>query len=152
VLTAAHCIQDIDSKTTITIKRSRLDFRPAYGKVFRFNTRADVGLVEGDFSAFPTAYTETDAIKTHDIFTNSGSNLVACGFPYGGKFTCSRFVPSTQQSFHYLGYGFLYPGMSGGPVFDLDTDSVVAVNCAVDGNQIVVSPLVELLDMLSVER
>jgi len=154
ILTAAHCIakgEKDKEPVDIVVKSPAKPLASWYAKAGNYSERADVGIIYGNFKGLPRMPIETDANEVHDQLTQSYGNVVACGFPYGGKLTCSKVENSGRFGFYYGGKGFLFPGMSGGPVINLDTGAVVAVNSAVDGEYIFVAPLIELQDMLNVK-
>lgn len=154
ILTAAHCIAKEGKEKEpedIIVKSPVHPLASWYAKAGNYSERADVGYIYGNFKGLPRMPIETDANEVHEQLTQSYGNIVACGFPYGGKLTCSKVENSGRFGFYYGGKGFLFPGMSGGPVINLDTGAVLAVNSAVDGEYIFVAPLIELQDMLNVK-
>lgn len=71
--------------------------------------------------------------------------FIACGFPGGDKAMCTRFTPVSNNEFLVYGTGFLFQGMSGGPVIDQSTQHVVAVNSRVASTGVMVGPLIGFL-------
>lgn len=159
ILTAAHCIaKSKDDKKkqeheddSILVKSPLHPLKSWFGTSGNYNEEPDVGVIHGDFKGLPHMPFETSANVIDNQLTQSYGNIIACGFPYGGKLTCSDLTDSKRFDFLYTGKGFLFPGMSGGPVINLDTGAVVAVNSAVRGDYIFVAPLIELQDMLNVK-
>lgn len=152
ILTAAHCIKKNDkAPLKILVKSPSKKYATWFAEVGNYSERTDVGFIYGDFTGLATMPIETDPNEIHDQLTQRYGNIVACGFPNGGKLSCSKVEDSSRYGFYYGGKGFLFPGMSGGPVINLDTGAVVAVNSAVDGEFIFVAPLIELQSMLDVK-
>lgn len=160
VLTAAHCLMSEGiipgiRKDTINVVSMQREtdgiIRTVKAKAAALNTRADYALIKGDFKDFsklritvkPTGLAQVAALPV-------GANIV-CGFPWGAEDTC---YPIKSPLFTYFerfkAQGTMYPGMSGGPVIDLSTKSVFAVNTAVMDGGIVISPLVGLFETLGV--
>jgi hypothetical protein len=112
------------------------------------NGRADVGVITGDFRSFTQSAIETNAAKVYDAFTDK---VTACGFAWGGSLSRFKMSKLGKYFFYYTATdGSLYPGMSGGPVFNKD-GKVVGVNSAVSENANVLAPIVELESMLRIK-
>lgn len=141
VLTAAHCI---DGMPVLVISQDQKV--SVLATVLGTNPRGDTALLKGDFSKFDRAAIITDAqainerLQTHKI--------VMCGFAWGGKLYCSGYKYTTTYFFQVMGLGYLYPGMSGGPVIDMDTGTILAVNTGVMNEQVVLSPIVSIYEQV----
>lgn len=81
-----------------------------------------------------------------------GHRLLSCGFPFGGPLHCVLLTHAHHYDFGWRVIGSLWPGMSGGPVIDLDTGEVVAINSAVNGIWSAVAPLVNIYDQLNIPK
>lgn len=148
IITAAHCVvgrstQDPDISVQAT-KNSEIGVKAS---VVNWNSRADYAIIKGDFRIFKTLEVETNPEDINRQFEDD--TLIACGFPMGGKLSCSRVKGPEHCVFQFCAGGFLYPGMSGGPVINLRTGKAIALNTAVmDNGQIVLSPYVNIFDSL----
>jgi S1-C subfamily serine protease len=116
VLTAAHCLVDENG----VMKRQRVIVENDDGtirltsKPVGVNLRMDWGLLESDFSDIPAAEVWESGFEPQ-------AQVLACGYPQGSKtLNCQVLVPVMNDAFLVkcaVG-GMLFPGMSGGPVFD----------------------------------
>ncbi len=94
---------------------------------------------------------DTDPRTALSGITSESRHLIACGFPWSGELFCSNFTHRHQFAFGIAGQGYLYPGMSGGPVIDTDTLQVIGVNSAVINGSILVSPIIEIFRALNIK-
>lgn len=152
VLTAAHCLMDHDSlipginKNTITIRDSR-ELAISSGVAAGLNQRSDVGLVKGDFRAFTKAKI---MIRAYQLPQFTGPTL-SCGFPRGETLSCFPVGPLSLYYDATSAPGIMFFGMSGGPVIDVPTMTVIAVNTAVANGVGIYSPIVGLFDMFQIK-
>lgn len=116
LLTASHCLVDEDGHiNSEEIKVVNDDGSVVVkAKAVGINLRLDWGLIRGDFSKIPGA-----------LVVETGFNplpaVAACGYPQGAKaLTCQVLMPYVNDGFliKCRPGGMLFPGMSGGPVFD----------------------------------
>jgi hypothetical protein len=153
VLTAAHCLVDSNGVMHKTIKIKGMksttdldsiqDATPA-----AVNTRSDVGLVRGDFKLFQKMKVYTNA-NLPNLLNRTGS--VNCGFAWGDKnLACYPLVFVGTEGFQLAAQGAMYPGMSGGPVIDIQSGYVIAVNTAVGGSIMILSPLIAMFDYFGI--
>ncbi len=158
MLTAAHCVirESFFGIAKLESVEIRLqDNKPInlIATVEAANPRQDLAVLKGDFRGFDSRPVITNSSVLNDIFLNKSSKIVACGFPNAGPLRCSRLINVGRAIFFFAANGFLYPGMSGGPVIDLKTGSVIAVNQAVtEDGRAIVSPLIELFDQLGLNE
>lgn len=170
VLTAAHCLMDheglfpgmvstkifVESLPAASATSLALGLPPVSTKVearaAALNQRADYALIRGDFHAFthqPINFDPGTDIAAHT------SILMVCGFPWGaakdGGMCYTERTHADSYGFKMVAKGEMYPGMSGGPVVDVLTGVVVAVNTGVEGEMIVLSPLIGLFETLGVQ-
>jgi S1-C subfamily serine protease len=122
-----------------------------YATLAGANPRQDVAILEGDFRAFAKLAIETDPNAIEASFTQS-KRIVACGYPAGGKLNCNQVTSSYFFQFFYRGKAHLYPGQSGGPVFDMETGKIIAVNTAVHEDSVILAPLAELFAQLDLSE
>lgn len=144
VLSAAHCFTWLkeNSFSVVSIENSDETALVAHARVSGYNIRADTAIVNGDFKRF--SQMEIDADPSSDILINPQYDLVACGFPYGGKVICYPLTNATKMIDGISFNGQMYAGMSGGPVIDLNTGKVLAVNHAVAPGFVIVAPIINL--------
>ena len=147
-VTAAHCVSE-RSRTKPSIKIHTVDGAetPVEGIAAFYEGRSDTALILGDFSGFNHLEMATSPLIVLTILSTPGFQVIACGFPYGGAIFCTPFTERHGNLFGFAGSGYLYPGMSGGPVMveQNGTALVVAINTSVTESGIYVSPLIELL-------
>ncbi len=152
ILTAAHCVvresffgYEIVDKVEIRAE----DGQPLglIAKLVNANPRQDVALLIGNFKLFDKMPVEIRPQAIEDSFLYS-KHLKACGYPAGGTLVCTTVTNVKHMNFGFSANGFLYPGMSGGPVIDEDTGAIIAVNTAVENDRIYVSPTEELFNQL----
>lgn len=153
LLTAAHCISDEDGNLSNEI--FKIHVLMGDGTVVIFDGRAasvnhssDNALIIGWFTKLSTmrlALGNVDSIQR-------SQHVVACGFPYGSKEDiCYVISPVSQQYFFQMASrGYLYPGMSGGPVWDVENQAAIGVNSAVGNGYIITTTLVGLFESLKV--
>lgn len=160
ILTAAHCLStsffgismdmpiELLSVRGTTVKGASKDIRALGMKVDNSTDRA---IITGTFDDLYSLKVEIDAEIIHSILRNPSSKLINCGRAYGGKLTCSEFKYTNQCSaplfFKLCGTGFVYPGMSGGPLIDLVTMKVLGVNMATSPyGETAISPAVNVVE------
>lgn len=142
VLTAAHCLSGaMLGVEALTSPKYVVPAMPIMA-----NPRADYGLITGDFKKFSQMKIQVDPSK--DIFYFP-SRFVACGNPWGSSPVCYPIIKPLKKFLDaFITEGQLYPGMSGGPVIDLNTGLIVAVNSAVTVDGIIISPLIGLFESI----
>lgn len=160
VLTAAHCLSDNKGhlrKAKINVVGISNDAgKPSVtisAVAAARNSRADYGLVKGDFSQFSKIKIEFSPESSPLDGSILVGPVVTCGSPWGDHTAvCYKSYPPLQMVYGQLALrGTLYPGMSGGPVIDIGRDlTQFAVNSAVGEGYIVVSPLIGLFETLKV--
>lgn len=152
IVTAAHCLSNLQLNAPVLIM-SPYDyskFRMAF--VASYEGQSDQALVTGDFTDFDTFPIATDAKTIINILENPKTRLISCGFPHAGNLLCTPMQIVGRYGFQVEVNGFMYRGMSGGPVIDLNTGYQIGVNTAVAGPNALISPLVEMWSNLNVKR
>ena len=152
VLTAAHCVVGRStSQADIEVRTDTGEKLNLHATLTKLSSQADVALLSGHFEKFSHAVVITDTRDLLVTFASPGRFIIACGFPYGGRPFCTQFVYQHPYAFAMEGKGFLYPGMSGGPVIDGVTGYLIGVNTAAGDDMILVSPTIELFRNLEIE-
>jgi S1-C subfamily serine protease len=148
-ITAAHCVDYLSTGEEIKIYSRNNVNTNVIARVLCFNHRNDSAIIMGDFRNFKPAPIEKDK---HGFAASKGP-FMTCGYPYDQKqLYCNYALPVEMQNFSVRLTGALIPGMSGGPVFDLNTNKVVGLNSAVDGPFIIVYPLVGTLGQCGIDN
>lgn len=152
VLTAAHCVVHAGFFAMAVTERVEIRAEDGhslglFAKLAAANPRMDLAILEGNFELFDKQAVEVDPAAIEASFLHS-KHLQACGYPAGGALSCTPVKNSQHMNFGFQADGFLYPGMSGGPVMDLETGKVIGVNTAVFDSHIYLSPTVELFNQL----
>lgn len=142
IITAAHCVTEYAAGERAAEVRSE-DGQGTNNFAYLVNAsgQADYAILKGDFSNFEVAPMD---FKPADIVAGMKEKVVACGYPYSGKLFCVEVLSLHQNRFSFSGAGVLYPGMSGGPVFNMSTGHVIAVNSAVMDTEVILAPLIEI--------
>lgn len=146
-ISAAHCFTHLPANEFIveSIANEQKKVLVGGANVVAFNNRADTALINGDFMDFDKFEINTD--PEGDILVNN-YDLITCGFPYGGKLVCYQFSDPYKMVDGIAGKGQMYAGMSGGPVIDLNSGKIVAVNHAVAQGFVVIAPIVNFFQSL----
>ena len=145
--TAGHCIEDFFGLKSgeIIIQDINSEETGIVAQAAGINTRMDWGIVRGDFSNFMNM-----PIMENDLELTS-AEVISCGFPQGRRqLFCSVIRLHGTDNFHLAGTGFLYPGMSGGPVLN-EFGEAIAINSYVRGEIVAVAPLIGILAMFGIE-
>lgn len=153
IITAAHCLTPTDKDILPpTIEIRRADNLPigVIAQIQAFDPRTDVGILFGDFTTLMHRTALSGAEDINKAFREH--TIVICGYPLAGRFTCSKLTDCKNSNFKFSCKGFAYPGMSGGPVVDSDTGNLVAVTSAVNDDEVILSPLVEVWKDLHVDE
>lgn len=151
IATAAHCLRGAPRDQPILEVRDMSDIpQKVEASLLALSEQADYALLTGDFGLFRTREVETDTETLENIFMNKDANLIACGYPHGGRLVCSKVSKIKRIIFSFSALGFLIPGMSGGPVINLANGKVVAVNTAMNDDRMILSPLFELFTSLEI--
>lgn len=151
ILTAAHCL--INGMSLRQVVQVRVVAEKPIRKratIQSFSIQNDIATLTGNFADLPKLKMEKDATKLIDMWSNPARQIIACGYPYGAALTC---IPVTNRSMYWFlwkGQGRLYPGMSGGPVIDLETAQVVASNTAVTIDSVILSPVIGIEQILQI--
>lgn len=147
LFTAGHCtpgmiaeVRAADGKPTGIIVRTK-----------GAQERGDVGIMRGDLRRFaPVKFSVDPGTILNNIESNK-RKIMACGFPWGGPMLCVPVTDRHQAIFQIGGRGYLYPGMSGGPVIDQATGTVIGVNSRVTETEVVFSPLINIYEACNVK-
>lgn len=140
-MTAAHCVDDFNPLSHALADKDKKHFQ-AFA-IYKASAHLDQAILLGDF----TRYKKLPLKKiTNGIEGNKGP-FKTCGYPYGGKLICFDWEFKTTRYFNLSGKGFLYGGMSGGPLIDWSTGQVLGINVSVSAEDYSnISPLVNTLE------
>jgi S1-C subfamily serine protease len=152
-ITAAHCVDGIGGRmTTKNFKVFGINREDTgvEADAVGMASRMDMGLVRGDFKRFKKLMLDTPPIG---FIGREKSAFVSCGFPMGDKILC---VPQIVIGSDYFGVTVpspVYPGMSGGPVIDLESGTAVGIISRVaDRNGSVMAPIVAIWSSFGIEQ
>lgn len=164
LVTAAHCVVGRKGELTPEMKvQDETKTVTVDATVVGLNHRLDYAIVQGNFTVFKKFKLDQSATMVDNAppsleemmgVTTAGSTrkYKSCGYPMGlNKLHCVEYKPVKNINFQVAGFGTLYPGMSGGPVFDTETNQVYAVNSAVSNDISIVSPLIGVLSAFDLD-
>lgn len=144
-VTAAHCLVDedefmmTDDIGVFDVKDNDTGVRAVAGGV---NLRVDYGILKGDFSKFNKLHVGRPLVG----FLSKNGPFISFGYPWGGDLMAVQvaLAPGYNKFFDIHMIGPIYPGMSGGPVVDVDSGEAVGINHAVDDVGVLITPMVEI--------
>lgn len=146
IATAAHCVVQFSMFGSVS-KLSEVNIRGADGKDLKLIAKvdgahpgSDTAILSGDFSRFVSLPLVNNVKEDLSILLDNSKLLISCGYPWGAELYCVEFYSRSYYTFHVQGKSYLFPGMSGGPVIEVETGKVVALNRAVGGEFVYVSP------------
>ncbi len=145
IATAAHCLVPTEydfMPPIIEIRTSNDLVIGVTAQIESYDQRTDLGMLFGDFSTLMARGMVSGAEALNKAYKDH--NITICGYPMGGDFTCSKALKCNNSFFKFSCKGFAYPGMSGGPVIDTNTGKLIGVITAVQDDQVILSPLVEV--------
>lgn len=151
VMTAAHCVDHLPPLDVSVSVRSFDGKQKALAWVRGAHSRADFAVLGGDFKSFRKQPHSVNPKVILDKAFKSKEPLVSCGYPYAGELLCLPVVKRGTFGFWITGDSNLYPGMSGGPVMDASTGTVIAVNSAMMGGYAILAPIVEIYAALRIK-
>jgi V8-like Glu-specific endopeptidase len=148
LVTAAHCLVDTPKGTKIEIRGSDALPTGIYSTLWAYNERADIGIMKMDGTKFQHMKLEINTDSIVHSFTKS-DNLILCGYPWAGQLYCGPYKFVHQEYSHMAGTAHAWPGMSGGPVIDIEKNVVIATLYGIDEQgAILVNPTIEIWRML----
>lgn len=140
-LTAAHCFNNIQTKYFKFMVRSIGYAIQTEAKLAATVNYMDIAVIRGDFKLFKNFKTTS---------TMTGTKFRACGFPHGGiNYFCTSLTNLTPQLFSIGARGFVYPGMSGGPVLNENNEVIGIISYSSRGH-IGFYPIINILSYLGV--
>ena len=150
IMTAAHCLGGMQYK----LQKKTLDILDNHNNVVAtgipagLNNRIDVGIVYGDFSELPFAKVEFYKYPPLE----KASTYKTCGYPYlQKKLSCVPYFPNGNFHFSIHGIGMGIPGMSGGPMIDMKSRTVIGVNSAMGPDGFLIAPTLGVLGAFGIE-
>lgn len=151
ILTAAHCVVDqYQLRPVVEVRVVSPTPTRIKATVESFSIQNDIAILTGNFKKLPKIKIEKNNASLMEIWANPKRHVVACGYPYGAALTC---VPITQRDMYWFlwrGQGRLYPGMSGGPVIDMETSKVIGSNTAVTQEFVILAPVIRIEQILQI--
>ncbi len=158
IATAAHCVA-LETDFGVFLDRDmKIDVRGHDGipvnvtaVITNIDVKMDTALLMGDFSHFGARPIESDGEVIDRTMLDPNAKLVTCGYSLGGPLRCAH-IGGVGRYFSYYSAtkGWMYYGCSGGPVIDLRTGKVLAVNHGMIDDKLLFNPLVNFLyEMLS---
>lgn len=151
LITANHCVDGaLPGEEVAEVRDATKQPTGIVASFVAGNERADYAILTGDFSTFTIRAHTTKPSEILNNIENNERELMACGYPYGGDLLCAPVINRRMYAFYVAGAGFLYPGMSGGPVVDVASGRVIAVNSAVTDQVVLLSPLIEIYAALQI--
>lgn len=151
LLTAAHCVDSFEPKAVSIVVKSQDGEQRAFAWVLGSKDRADYAILGGHFQKFKKQPHTTDPKQIVPIMHDQKRVLITCGYAWGGNLFCMPVKERGTYYFMFAGDANLYPGMSGGPVIDVKTGQVVAVNSAMLGPKAILAPIVNIYESLKVK-
>lgn len=150
IVTAAHCLVGTLGymrKEEYTVYDPSSKKSATKAKPVGINSRIDYGILKGNFKKFKKA-----KLNVHENEFSNGSYM-ACGYPYGQKkISCMAVYPKGNYFFQIAAEGVLYPGMSGGPVYNNITGNIIGVNSAAGDGFVLLAPLIGLYGSFGLEK
>lgn len=149
-VTASHCVVDaygFMTKDSIHIYDADLKDTGLIAVAASMDRRADLAVIMGNFAGFHKLKMDhvTGLMRLPGPFAT-------CGFPWGSTPPlCNLFKPMGPFYEHVKGMGFLLPGMSGGPVIDMNSGMVGAINMALGDGFVIVAPVTGIFGALEIE-
>lgn len=160
IITAAHCVAQVEDMGPLgqMLKLDEsVDIRAGngvelgiYGVTVAADPRSDQAIIHGDFKQFDARRSITDPKKVFEIYIDPKADLQSCGYPYSGKLYCTPIHYVEPYNFQMAVKGQMYPGMSGGPIIDMNTGEIVGINTAMMGDVAIVSLTTNIYDNLRV--
>jgi hypothetical protein len=147
VITAGHCVvaavgNIFEPGFKVEVRRRDNEPTGIFVKPMNASRQMDTGAFTGNLTRFPKVPFVTDPYALFDL-VKAAPYLISCGYPMGADLYCKRLIFLGFRDFEWSVYGQIIPGMSGGPVM-LPDGTVIAVNSAVDGDNALVAPIINL--------
>lgn len=152
-ITAAHCLKHVVEgpvQIPIVVVDADRSFVIPVTNV-KYDAQVDIGAVFGDFTSIEPAQYSHSPESTLKFFETSKA-IQLCGFPLSGALYCNTAAPNYMMPYRFsiALHAFLYPGMSGGPVVDEETNTVIGVNSGVTGSTALVAPLINAMASMGI--
>lgn len=150
-LTAAHCLVKDGKmlKESFKVLDSVSKDTKILAQAAAVDINSDLGVVRGDFKDFSALDINPYGFELMD----PESVFISCGFPRLSKYVlCTLAIPQANYYDRIRAVGILFPGQSGGPVINLRTNKVVAINSAIGDGYTVLIPLSGVLSALGIEN
>lgn len=142
LITAAHCVGPREimpgfySPGAVSVLIKSQTNKTEIASVAGIDSVMDQAILQGNFKGWSQAGLET---KTEAVVQAMGKHqLLSCGYPLSGELYCAKISEAVQYVFSFAFTGYLFPGMSGGPVFDLTTGKIVGTNFAAIDDKILI--------------
>lgn len=125
IVTAGHCTHLGQKLIAVSDDGLKRDVKT----VGVSDPRMDQAVLKGNLSDLKFVPLETDPKMV--ITGMLAHRKFYCGYPMGGALLCAELGAMTPFKFGFAAQAILYPGMSGGPVIDMETGKLIGTNYAV---------------------
>lgn len=115
---------------------------------------SDLAILHGDFSKLPKLSMAEGSQSIMDRYLDNTRTTIVCGYPWGNDLVCNE-VHGKRFAYiggfmNFIAQGWMLPGMSGGPVIDVETGTVLGTNHGVSEQGVFMSPAAGLAKLMGI--